>query len=47
VAGVLGSAPKGDIMREKARELGRQITEDVKPGGMGYDAVMRIGKLCD
>ena len=37
--------PKGDEMREKARQLGRQIEQDVAPGGASYEMMVRIGSL--
>ena len=38
--------PKGDEMRGKVRQLGRQIEEDVAPGGASYEMLMKIGNLC-
>ena len=38
--------PKGDVMREKVRQLGRQIEGDIAPGGASYEMMMRIGRLC-
>jgi hypothetical protein len=39
--------PKGDEMREKAGQLGREIKKDAAPGGASYEMMLRIGKLCD